>query len=94
MKYTVRDSDLRRMNPEQREEALSELVRAARSSPNGEVRDLDEQIQAFEAKFHLSSDELRRELAQGKRAETWEICQWLMLLDQRDLLGIRSARSR
>ena len=94
MKYTIKDSDLRRMSPEQREEAISQLVRAARSSPNGEARDLDAQIHAFEEQFGLSSEQLRRELAQGKRTETWEICQWLMLLDQRDLLGFRSARSR
>ena len=31
--------------------------------------------------------QLRHELAQGQRQETWEICQWVMLLDQRDLIG-------
>lgn len=68
-------------------------MRAATSQPNGEARDLDQQIHAFEAKFGLSSEELRRELAQGERDESWEVCNWLMLLDQRDLLGARSARS-
>lgn len=81
------------MSPERQEEAVKKLVRAATSQPNGEARDLDHQIHAFEEKFGLSSEDLRRELAQGKRDESWEVCKWLMLLDQRDLLGARAARS-
>ncbi|HEY8205976.1 MAG TPA: hypothetical protein VIG99_00750 [Myxococcaceae bacterium] len=94
MKRMVKGTELRQMSPERQEEAIKELVRAANSPPNGEMRDLDQQICAFEEKFGLSSQELRRELAQGRREESWEVCQWLMLLDQRDyLLGARSARS-
>jgi len=81
------------MTPERQEDAVKKLVRAAHSQPNGEARNLDQQIRFFEEKFGLSSEELRRELAQGKRDESWEVCKWLMLLDQRDLLGSRSARS-
>ena len=94
MKHAVKSSELRRMSPERQEEAIQELARAARSQPNGEARDLDQQIHAYEEKFGLSSEDLRRELAQGKRKESWEVCKWLMLLDQRDLLGARSPRSR
>ncbi len=94
MKHAVKSSELRQMSPERQEEAVKKLVRAANSRPNGEVRDLDHQIRAFEEKFGLSSEDLRRELAQGKRDESWEICKWLMLLDQWDLLGVRSTRSR
>lgn len=93
MKHAVKSSELRQMSPERQEEAVKKLVRAANSRPNGEARNLDEQIQAFEEKFGVSSADLRRELAQGRREESWEICKWLMLLDQRDVLGARSARS-
>lgn len=94
MKHVVKSAELRRMSPERQEEAVKELVRAANSPPNGEVGDLDQQIHALEVKFGLSSEDLRRELAQGRREESWEVCRWLMLLDQRDyLLGARSARS-
>ena len=80
------------MSPERQNEAVKKLARAAKSMPNGEIRDLDLRIHAFEEKHGLSSADLRRELAQGKRQESWEICKWLLLLDQRDLLGARVAR--
>jgi hypothetical protein len=93
MKQSLKNSDLKKMSPDQQDEAMQNLVKVARGKPNGELKDLDVQIHAFELKHQLSSDELRHELAQGKRKESWEICQWLMLLDQRDLLGSRKARS-
>ncbi len=94
MKQSIKSSDLRKMSPDEQDEAMRKLVKVARARPNGELKDLDAQIQAFEQKHGLSSDDLRHELAQGRRKESWEICQWLMLLDQRDLLGSRKARSR
>jgi hypothetical protein len=93
VKHAVKSSELRKMSPERQDEAMKKLVRAANSQPNGEAQELDQQIHAFETAFGLSSEDLRRELAQGKRDESWEVCKWLMLLDQRDLLGARSARS-
>ncbi len=92
MKQSLKNSDLKKMSPDEQDEAMRNLVKVARGKPNGEFKDLDAQIEAFEQKHQLSSDELRHELAQGKRKESWEICQWLMLLDQRDLLGSREAR--
>lgn len=87
MKHTVRVSELQQMSPEQQEEAIQRLVQAAQSQPNGEVQELDLQIRTFEEKYGLSSEDLRRELAQGKREESWEICTWLMLIDQRAWLA-------
>lgn len=92
--HAVKSSELRRISPERQEEAVKKLVRAATSLPNGEARDLYQQIHAFEEKFGLSSEDLRRELAQGKRDESWEVCKWLMLLDQMDLLGEAQRRQR
>jgi exonuclease VII small subunit len=92
MKHSVTSSELRKMNPERQEQAVKELVRAVNSMPNGEILDLDRQIRDYEEKFKLSSDALRHELAQGKRQETWEVCKWLLLLDQRDLIAAHVAR--
>lgn len=85
MKQSIKTSDLKKLSPEQQDEAMRSLIRVARGQPNGEIKELEEQIHSLELKHGLSSDDLRHELAQGKRKESWEICQWLMLLDQRDL---------
>lgn len=94
MKKSIKSADLRKMSAEEQDEAMRGLVRVARGQPNGELRELDQQIRELEEKHGLSSDDLRRELSRGKRKESWEICQWLMLLDQRDLLGSRTSRAR
>lgn len=94
MKQSIKHSDLKKLSPEQQDEAMRQLVKVARSEPNGELKDLEVQIQAFELKHGLSSNDLRHELALGRRKESWEICQWLMLLDQRDLLGSRQTQPR
>lgn len=93
MKHSIKSADFRKLSPERQEEAVGKLARAATATPNGEARDLEMQIQAYEKQFGVSSEQLRRELAQGKRHESWDVCKWLMLLDQRDLLGARSARA-
>ena len=94
MKTSIKSSELQKLSPERQDEEARRLLKAARGVPNGEQRDLDSQIRDLEEKFKISSKDLRRELAEGKRPETWEICKWLLLIDQRELLGIRSPRSR
>lgn len=94
MKTSIKSSDLHKLPPERQDEEARRLLKVARGVPNGEQQDLDNQIRQLEEKFKVSSKDLRRELAQGKRPETWEICKWLLLLDQRELLGLRSPRSR
>ena len=90
MKQSLKSSDLKKMSPDEQDEALRSLVKVARGGPNGDLRDLGMQIHAFELKYRLSSNELRHELAQGKLKESWEVCQWLLLINQRDLLTGRS----
>ena len=75
------------------EDRVSKLTRelgtATRGKPNGEVRDVDQRIHAFEARFGIDSETLRNEVTSGARAETWDFCQWLMLLQERDRLVAR-----
>jgi hypothetical protein len=76
------------------EDRVSKLTRelgtAARGKPNGELRDVDSRIHAFETRFGVDSATLRSEVASGKRPETWDVCQWLMLLQERDRLVART----
>jgi len=93
MKVSIKSSELQDLSPEAQAEQLQKFVKVLRSRPNGEARELNLRIAEFERKLGLSSDALRRELAQGKRKETWDVCLWLMLLDQRDMLGFQSSRA-
>ncbi len=74
------------MNAEQQAAELRAMVRTARSIPNGELKEIEARLEALEALHGVTSSQLQQELAQGKRAETWEICDWLMLISKRDLL--------
>jgi hypothetical protein len=79
-------SELAGMSDETRASTLRALVRAADRAPNGELRELDEQIGAFEARFGLDSEAMRRDVANGSRRETADVCEWLMLLRVRERL--------
>lgn len=81
------------MAPEVRAQRIAELVDATRGKPNGEISAINEQIRNFERRYETSSASLRSELTAGKRHETAEICQWLMLLKLRDRLAAVETRS-
>ena len=87
-------SELSSLPAEQRARRVAALARASEEPPNGELREVENRIAALEAAHLLTSDDLRRELAQGRRRETLEICRWLMLLDLRDHLASVAARPR
>ena len=73
--------------------AASERVRqfVQSSQPlNGELRQIDESICAFEARYEMSSDEMRRRLKNSRLEHTEDICRWEMLLELRE----RVARAR
>ncbi len=81
------------MTEEERERALASLVSAARSKPNGALKEIEAKIRDLEIRYEVNSETLRRQVSSGTRSETWEICQWLMLLHRREQLGARSART-
>lgn len=90
MRHELRSAELRSMLPAQREERLQELLKSTRHAPNGEIRDIDLQIAAFEHQFGVDSDTMRREVSEGKREESWVICQWLQLLGMKNDLAAYS----
>ena len=67
-----------------------ELGSAARGSSDGALLDAEARIHAFEVRFGVDSTTLRREVGSGKRLETWDVCQWLMALRERDRLAARA----
>lgn len=92
MKRTVSIKDLKMMAPEDRERLMKELVLATQNAPNGELRQLEDEVEAFEKKFGFDSETMQAQLASGTLRETWEICQWLMTLRLRDDLAALASR--
>lgn len=86
MSYTVKDSDLRAMSAGERENAGAKLIAATQQPDSGKVRELDEQIRACEAQHGIDSATMRQRVRARVLSESWEICQWLMLLNRRALL--------
>jgi hypothetical protein len=92
MRYTVKDTDLRAMSEGERETAWAKLI-AATQQPHGDnVRELDEQIRACEAQHGIDSATMRQRVRDRALPESWEICQWLMLLNRRALLVTLASR--
>jgi len=93
MKKSIYGSDLRAMSPDAQRRALSELVQATRSAPNGELKAIEDEIGGYEKRRGMTSEDMRRELAEGRILETREICQWLIALKLRDRLVSATSRT-
>jgi hypothetical protein len=94
MKPSVKISDLKVMSQPQQERRMADLVKSTGRIPNGEIRDLDDQIAKYEKKFGFDTRTLREKLATGEINETLAICDWLMLVNIRDRLVARVPRPR
>lgn len=92
MRKKISDTALRAMSPEARELALSTLIAATRERPNGELVELSAAIEELEARNSLDSATMRAKVEAGTLAESWEICQWLILLDRRERLEKLASR--
>ncbi|HAN91879.1 MAG TPA: hypothetical protein DCQ33_07340 [Nitrospira sp.] len=85
-------ADLEKLSPKQRQDRLSELARASQRPVNGEVKVLDQEILAYERKYSMDSETLKRRLSDGTFVESDEVCLWLMRLKLRDRLVELRAR--
>jgi len=72
------------MNDSEFQTATSALVDGSRAAREKGSPSLERRIRAFEMRYEMTSDELRRRLASGDQAETAEICEWLLLLAARE----------
>ncbi len=83
MPYSVSTSELSKMSEEQRAEAVSKLVQGAFESHNGRRRRIDDEIKQFELKYGITSEQMLKELSEGRLRETDAISDWLWLLNLR-----------
>jgi hypothetical protein len=73
-------ADLRAMTPEKRARALNDLADAAMAPRNGQAGYLRSQIEGYETKYHLTSDEMLGKLRAGVIVEDQGISEWLFWL--------------
>jgi len=93
MMKSIRMAELAALEPEARAERLREFVAATRQPPNGELAEAEAEIRTFEQRAGVDSDTMRREVSEGRRPETWDVCEWLLLLEERDRLASLAARA-
>ena len=81
-RHTLRLAELRGLSSD----AASARVRILQNpqSLNGESREIADSIAAYETRYEMSSDEMRRRLKDLKLEHTADICRWQMLLEMRD----------
>ena len=80
----LRSAELSKLPPEERERQLAELVHRAKAPRNGQAKDLEARIRAFEIRYEMTSKDMRERFARGEVADTADISEWLILLDARD----------
>ncbi len=88
-------SKLAAMGVDERTATLRALVRETAKPPNGELTELDAKIRSYETRLGADAETLRRDVTEGRRSETAELCDLLMLMSIRNrLLASHTARSR
>jgi hypothetical protein len=94
MKTTVSLSELRGLDERAHGAKLAALSSALTAEPNGELRDVEQEIERRAVKVGVPAAEVRARVAAGTLRETREVCDLLMLLTVRDHLGAAQARPR
>ncbi len=78
-------ASLSKMNKAAKGRALDKLVRAAQSGkPNGGLSSVEAEIRAFETRYEMTSDEMRKRFRDGTLNDTADVARWLLLLSARD----------
>ena len=87
MKDGLRSLDLAQMTKAERRQALTNLVDAARHDSAGTRVKLEQAIHELEARYEMTSDEMRQALAAGTLKDTADISRWLVLLKALERYG-------
>ena len=90
-RFSILDRDVH--EDEGRGKLLDAGRRAAKAEVNGEIRELDSRIDAFELQFGFSTADLLAKLNASEIEEDETICTWLMAKKVRDHLVQRQTRS-
>lgn len=76
---SVKLKDLANMPEGEQNEALTDLVRAAKAPRNGQAQVLDRRIREFEVRYEMSTDEMLDHFARGDIKDTADIAEWSIL---------------
>jgi hypothetical protein len=85
---TLRLADLKGLSPAELTARAEEFASDQGAPLNGEASLLHNRIAAFETRYEMSSETMRKHLADRTLKETADICAWSMLLNLRDKLGL------
>jgi hypothetical protein len=91
--YSIRLSEFAKLSEAAQASMLDAACRSVVSSDAEDLELVMDRIRGLEAKHGLSSDDMRRILAEGKLRETELICEWLILLDAAERLPAGLRRS-
>jgi hypothetical protein len=76
-------ADLRGLSPEATAARVRRFVRNSRPL-NGELREIDAAINAYETRYEMSSSIMCQRLRDTGLEHTADVCRWQMLLEMRD----------
>ena len=88
--YTVSDKELRGASGGREAEIMAGLREGMRAKPNGGVQATRARLDAFEAHYGMTTQELRGRVYRGEQRETDEIGAWLMTANLYDRLVANS----
>ena len=80
----MRLTSMSKLSAEERATAVAELGRRAAAPRNGQAKDIEARIRAFEVRYEMTSKEMRRRFASGELRDTADTSRWLMLLRARE----------
>ncbi len=89
---SIRLSEFRHLSEAEKVAALRELAIASQGVPTDELAVLEGRIRAFEARYELTSEQMRSRVAEGVLPETAEIASWLIALEIQGRLGVGAGR--
>jgi hypothetical protein len=78
---------LAKMTPADQSKAVGDLVRAAKAKPNGAVQELNGEIRDLEARYQMTTAEMRAKFKARQIGDTADVATWLMLARLRDRLS-------
>lgn len=95
MSVIVTSEELRKLPIEGRVKRVLRAYGDARKQQfNGELVDVEAEVQGFEVKFGFNSEEMKRRLEEGTLKENEAVCDWLIALYRLDRTrnAVRTAR--
>jgi hypothetical protein len=82
-RHTLRFAELHGLSSEEASGRVRQFLQDQHSL-NGEGREIEESILAYETRYEMSSTVMRQRLKEAKLEHTADICRWEMLLEMRD----------